>query len=83
MAKTIFYRLFGLGKMPEQFKATLNSEGILLFDEGIKASVTYLDFRAPGKRFGWRKDVPKRIVVAAANAPTAICLLTELLERVK
>ena len=56
MAKTIFYRLFGLGKMPEQFKATLNSEGILLFDEGIKASVTYLDFRAPGKRFGWRRQ---------------------------
>jgi len=56
MAKTLFYRLFGLGKMPEQFKATLNSEGILLFDEGIKASVTYLDFRAPGKRFGWRRQ---------------------------
>ena len=56
MAKTLFYRLFGLGKVPEQFKATLNSEGILLFDEGIKASVTYLDFRAPGKRFGWRRQ---------------------------
>lgn len=56
MAKTLFYRLFGLGKMPEQFKATLNSEGVLLFDEGIKASVTYLDFRAPGKRFGWRRQ---------------------------
>ena len=56
MAKTLFYRLFGLGKMPEQFKAALNSEGILLFDEGIKASVTYLDFRAPGKRFGWRRQ---------------------------
>ena len=27
-----------------------------MFDEGIKASVTYLDFRAPGKRFGWRRQ---------------------------
>jgi hypothetical protein len=26
-----------------------------LFDEGISGSVTYRDFRAPGKRFGWRK----------------------------
>ena len=56
MAKTFFFRLFGLGKMPEQFRANLNSEGMLLFDEGIKASVTYLDFRAPGKRSAWRRQ---------------------------
>lgn len=56
MAKTLFYRLFGLGKMPQQLRATLNLEGLVLFDEGIKASLTYLDFRAPGKRFTWRKQ---------------------------
>ena len=56
MAKTLLYRLFGIGKIPEQFMATLRAEGILAFDEGIKGSVTYLDFRAPGKRFGWRRQ---------------------------
>ena len=56
MAKTFLYRLFGVGKMPEQFRTTLNSEGILLLDEGIKGSVTYLDFRAPRKCFGWRRQ---------------------------
>jgi len=56
MAKTLLYYLFGVGKMPEQFRTTLNSEGILLLDEGIKGSVTYLDFRAPGKRFSWRRQ---------------------------
>ena len=56
MAKTFLYRLFGVGKMPGQLRATLESEGILLLDEGIKGSVTYLDFRAPGKRFGWRRQ---------------------------
>ncbi len=56
MAKTLLYRLFGIGKIPEQFMATLESEGILALDEGIKGSVTYRDFRAPGKYSAWRRQ---------------------------
>jgi len=55
MAKTLLYRLFGVGRMPAQWRATLESEGLLLFDEGIRGSVTYRDFRAPGRRSSWRK----------------------------
>jgi len=55
MAKTFLYRLFGVGKIPAQWRATIESEGVVLLDEGIAASLTYRDFRAPGKRFGWRK----------------------------
>jgi len=55
MAKTLLYRLFGLGKVPAQLMATLNAEGILAFDEGIKGSVTYRDFRAPRKYSAWRR----------------------------
>ena len=56
MAKTLLYRLFGLGKIPESFMSTLRSEGILAFDEGIKGSLTYRDFRAPGKYSAWRRQ---------------------------
>jgi len=56
MAKTLLYRLFGIGKIPEQFMATLKSEGILALDEGIKGSITYRDFRAPGKYSAWRRQ---------------------------
>jgi len=56
MAKTLLYRLFGIGKIPEQFIATLKSEGILALDEGIKGSITYRDFRAPGKYSAWRRQ---------------------------
>ena len=56
MAKTLSYRLFGIGKIPEQFMATLKSEGILALDEGIKGSITYRDFRAPGKYSAWRRQ---------------------------
>jgi hypothetical protein len=56
VAKTLLYRLFGLGKIPAQFMTTLKSEGILAVDEGIKGSVTYRDFRAPGKYSAWRRQ---------------------------
>jgi len=55
MSKTLLYRLFGAGKMPAQWRLTIESEGVVLFDEGIGGSITYRDFRAPGKRFAWRK----------------------------
>src|SRR5258708_26013421 len=56
MAKTLLYRLFGVGKIPRQLSATLQTEGIILVDEGIAASVTYLDFRSPGRRSDWRRQ---------------------------
>jgi hypothetical protein len=56
MAKTLFYRLFGIGKMPWELRSKLQLEGLTLFDEGIKASVTYLDFHRPGKYANWRRQ---------------------------
>jgi hypothetical protein len=57
MAHTLLYRLFGVGRMPAQWRATIESEGVVLMDEGVRGSVTYRDFRAPGKRSAWRKVV--------------------------
>src|SRR5207237_8746057 len=34
----------------------LKNEGVILLDEGVKGSVTYRNFRAPGKRFSWRRQ---------------------------
>lgn len=56
MSKSILYRFFGVGKIPAQYEAALKSEGIILSDEGIKGSVTYIDFRSPGKYSGWRRQ---------------------------
>jgi len=55
MPKTLLYRLFGVGRMPQQWRAAIDPEGVVLRDEGIGGSVTYRDFSAPGKRFVWRK----------------------------
>ena len=56
MAKSFLYRLFGVGKIPERLRSQLQSEGIILLDEAVKGSVTYRDFRRPGKRDGWRRQ---------------------------
>lgn len=56
MAKTLFHRLFGVGKFPEQMLAQLKGEGLLALDEGIKGTVTYLDFRAPGRYSNWKRQ---------------------------
>ena len=55
MTKSLLYRWFGIGRMPADLKAALTSEGLIVFDEGVKSSVTYRDFRAPGKYFLLRR----------------------------
>ena len=43
-----------LHKLPEKQIAAFRSEGLLVIDEWIKAKLTYLHFKAPGKRFGYK-----------------------------
>lgn len=50
------YRLFGVGKIPESIATALEAEGVLLLDEGLRGSVTYRGFRAPGKMFRWKRE---------------------------
>jgi len=55
MSKTLLHRLFGLGKIPKRYRPTLEQEGFVLLDEGIGGTVTFRNFRAPGRRHSWRK----------------------------
>src|SRR5438552_9871928 len=70
MAHTLLYRLFGVGRIPRPWRTTIESEGLVLLDEGIAGSVTYRDFRAPGKRFSWRRQA-----VSASIAITKVRLV--------
>jgi hypothetical protein len=56
MKKTILHRLFGIGKIPAEYHPALQSEGVLLADEGIKGSVTYLNFRSPNRYSNWKRQ---------------------------
>jgi hypothetical protein len=56
MGKTLLHRLFGLGKIPGRISPGLEQEGIVLLEEGIGGSVIFRNFRAPGKRYSWRRS---------------------------
>lgn len=55
MSKTLFYRLFGVGKIPAARMPQLQDEGILFLEEGIRGTVTYTGFHRPGRYAGWRR----------------------------
>jgi hypothetical protein len=56
MGKTLLHRLFGLGRIPKPMSHILEQEGIILLDEGIGGSVTFRNFRAPWRRYGYRRN---------------------------
>jgi len=56
MAKTLLYRLFGIGKLPEQLIAEFRDEGVLFSDEGIRGTVTYRNFRGGGRISNWKRQ---------------------------
>jgi hypothetical protein len=56
MAKSLLYRLFGVGRIPKLVGDRLRIEGVVVADEGIPGSVTYRDFRAPGRYSSYRKQ---------------------------
>jgi RNA polymerase sigma-70 factor (ECF subfamily) len=55
MAKTLLYRLFGTGKISQDTMRELEHEGLLLWEEGIPGSVSYINFRGPGKFFALKR----------------------------
>lgn len=56
MAKALLYKIFGVGKIPEKIKKSLEVEVIELAEEGIGGSFLARNFKAPGKRFTYKKE---------------------------
>ena len=54
MGKTILYKLFKLGGIPNKVRPVLEAEGLVLYDEGIGGWIVTRKFKAPGKRFRHR-----------------------------
>lgn len=42
-------------KVATAYKAQLQPEGIVLFEEDVKGSMTFRNFRSPGSYYSWRK----------------------------
>jgi hypothetical protein len=48
--------LLGSGRMPDDLRATLDGEDVLLLEEGLYGSITYRNFRSPGRRSNWKRS---------------------------
>lgn len=90
--KSILYKLFGVGKICEPFLAELKSQGIIASDEGIKSTLTYKNFRAPGRYSNWKRRwfsgaialTKKRLVLQQYSQPVINLELTdERLQKIK
>lgn len=56
MIARLLLRWLGLGRLPARERPALEAEGIRYLQEGIVGSLTYRNFRAPGRRFRWRRQ---------------------------
>jgi len=87
--KSLFYKLFGVGKIREPLLSELKNEGSFAADEGIKSTITYKNFRAPGRYSNWKRRwfpgavalTEKRLVLQQYSQPVINILLTD--ERLK
>ena len=59
MAKSWFWRLMDhlAGKIPEGLRTQLQSESLILWDEGIRVGLRFKNYKAPGQRFTGFKNI--------------------------
>ena len=83
--KSLLYKLFGVGKIREPLLSQLKGEEIIASDEGIKSTLTYKTFRAPGRYSNWKRRwfsgaialTKKRIVLQQYSQPVINLELTD------
>jgi len=59
--------LVGSGRLPAQIRAELARTDVILLEEDLGGSVTYRNYRAPGRFSNWRKDAATGSVAVTAN----------------
>jgi hypothetical protein len=66
-------RLFlGSGELKPELRKELESEGLVLVEEGLPGSVRYSHFRAPGRRFHG-KVTPERMGIGISRKRFVVC----------
>lgn len=63
--------LLGSGTLKPGLRAELESEGLVLIEEGLGGSVRYKRFRAPGKRF-YGKVTGERVAIGISEKRLAV-----------
>jgi hypothetical protein len=81
MAKTFLYRFFGIGKLPKALVEEYSREGLLFFDEGIRGTITYRDFRGDGWRYSnWKRQWFASVIILTEKRFVAYRLRHKVIE---
>lgn len=83
--KSWLYKIFGAGKIRETLFNELKGEEIIASDEGIKSTLTYKNFRAPGRYSNWKRRwfagaiilTNKRLILQQYSQPVINIELTD------
>jgi len=69
MGKSLFYRLFGLRKVPTEVRNRLENEGIVFDEEGISCALAYRKFRGLRKYSGrgWQSGAVGSLVITQSS----------------
>jgi hypothetical protein len=59
--------LLGSGRLPEDLRAALIAEGLVVLEEELTGSITYRNYRAPGQRSSWKKEATSGAIAVTAN----------------
>jgi hypothetical protein len=69
MSKSIFYRLFGVRRVPIEMRNRLESEGIVFDEEGTSCALAFRDFRGSHKYSGrgWKSGAVGTLVITKST----------------
>jgi hypothetical protein len=56
MMKLLTRLLLGAGRLPVSVRGTLEAEGINFLAEGLHGTITFLNYRAPGRYSNWKRS---------------------------
>jgi hypothetical protein len=59
--------LAGSGQFPAELRTALEAEGIMALDEGLRGSITYRKYRAPGRYSSFRKEATSGAVAVTGQ----------------
>jgi hypothetical protein len=59
--------LLGSGRLSDQFRDALSAEGMLLLEEELPGSITYRNYRAPGRYSSWKKEPTSGAIAITAS----------------
>ncbi len=65
MTKSIFYRIFGIRKVPKEIRTRLESECIIFDEEGTSCALSFRNFRGTHRSSGrgWKNGVVGTLVI--------------------